>query len=288
MRTIGVIYHPLLPSARSLAAALEKKYNNVATWWDAPADKLAENGVELDESDVVVTIGGDGTILRAAHETSTRGIPLLGINMGRVGFMSEIDACNSLEQVGSYLGGRTRIEERTMVRSEIVDSDSKPFHALNDIVVGRGQEVRIVDLKVSIRGAYLETYRADALVIATGTGSTGYSLALGGPVMDPLSDSFLLKPVASHMSLQGGLILPRDAVVEITLESSQEAVISADGFLHASLVEGQMVRTQVSCYRTRFLRRNSPNTFYSSLTKRLGMRRESMNRQGTTGQMISS
>ncbi len=281
MSAVGITYHPLLPRARELADALADRYSDGASWWSSPVDQVGDRAGELDATDLVVTIGGDGTILRAAHDTAPRAIPVLAINMGRVGFMSEIEAEDALEQLGWYMDGKARVEERLMLHSEIVGAGNKPFHALNDVVVGRGGEVRIVDLRAVVSGAYLETYRADALVIATATGSTGYSLALGGPVMDPQSDSILLKPVAAHMSLHGGLILPSDAVVEITLESAAEAVLSADGFLHVPLQKGQTVRAQVSQHRARFLRRHPATAFYESLTRRLGMRQESMARRGT-------
>lgn len=279
LRAVGVVHHDLLPEARELASALARRFDRGGEWWSASAEAVSECGSALDSTDLIVTIGGDGTILRAVHEAAPRSIPVLGVNMGRVGFMSEIEAEVALDELEWYLNGNARVEERLMIHAEIVGRGDGPFHALNDIVVGRGQEVRIVDLRAVINGVYLETYRADALVVATATGSTGYSLALGGPVLDPESDSFLLKPVAAHMSLQGGLVLPPDAVVEVTLESDTEAIFSADGFVDLPLQQGQTVRVRVSAHRARFLRRNPATAFYESLTRRLGMRQESMARR---------
>ncbi len=275
---VGIVYHGLLPEAERLAQQLVERYDRDGAWWCATYEALPDRADALDSTDMVLTIGGDGTILRAVHEVAKKGIPVLGVNMGRVGFMSEIDSEDAPDGLGWYLAGRARVEERLMIHAEIVGAESRSFHALNDVVVGRGREVRIIDMRAVVNGAYLETYRADALVVATATGSTGYSLALGGPVMHPESDSFLLKPVAAHMSLQGGLILPPDATVEITLESDADAVLSADGFAGAPLHPGQTVRANVSRYRARFLRRGSAAAFYESLTRRLGMRQESMPR----------
>lgn len=276
---VGIAYHPLLNDAGRLAHDLAEGYAARSQFWTSPTDGLGQRKRDLDATDLLLTIGGDGTILRVVHESAPRGIPVLGINMGRVGFMSELDADDAEERLGWYLDGNARSEFRCTLQSEITDSGREPLYALNDIVVGRGREIRIIDLRVSINGAYLETYRADAMVVATATGSTGYSLALGGPVMDPESESFLLKPVAAHMSLQGGLVLPRHSAVEIVLESDQDAVVSADGFNNVPLTYQQTVRIQTSPHRAVFLRRRPPAAFYETLTRRLGMRQQSMPRR---------
>jgi NAD+ kinase len=166
-----------------------------------------------------------------------------------------------------------------MIQAMVADGAPGPFHALNDVVLGRGSEIRLIDMNVVVNGVHLETYRADALVVATATGSTGYSLALGGPVMDPESRSFLLKPVAAHMSLQGGLVLPPGATVEMTLETDSEAVCSVDGFVDLPVRAGESVRVVVSPHTARFLRRSPATSFYESLTRRLGMRQEAVSRR---------
>lgn len=243
------------------------------------AEAAEADGSRFDGADVMITIGGDGTILRAMHIAAPRNIPVLGLNMGRVGFMSELDADRALDELGWYLAGNARVEDRTMLQVDSVVFRGISQHALNDITIGRGNTPRIVNIRTHINGVHLVSYRADALVMSTATGSTGYSLALGGPVMDPGIDCILLKPVAAHMSLQGGLLLPRETAIDIRFDGPENGVLSVDGFIDRAIRPGQTVTVRVSPYRARFLRRNPTTEFYASLTKRLGMRQESLPRR---------
>jgi NAD+ kinase len=275
----GIIFHGLLSEARDLAGEIADRYSGSGDWWLSAVEDTPRHAEDLDATEVLVTIGGDGTMLRAVHETAPRKIPIIGVNLGRVGFMSEIEAKDALDGLGWYLDGNARVDERTMIQAFMGENVSGPYHALNDVVLGRGSEIRLIDMSVVVNGVHLETYRADALVVATATGSTGYSLALGGPVMDPESRSFLLKPVAAHMSLQGGLVLPPGATVEMTLETESEAVCSVDGFVDLPVRTGESVRVEVSPHTARFLRRSPTTSFYESLTRRLGMRQGAVSRR---------
>ncbi len=275
----GIIYHGLLSEARDLAGEIADRYSGSAEWWMSAAEDATDHAHELAATDMLITIGGDGTILMAVQEAAPRKIPIVGVNLGRVGFMSEIEAKDALDGLGWYLDGNARVDERTMIQAVVGNDASGPFHALNDVVLARGSEIRLIDMNVVVNGVHLETYRADALVVATATGSTGYSLALGGPVMDPESRSFLLKPVAAHMSLQGGLVLPPGATVEMTLETESEAVCSVDGFVDIPVRAGEAVRVEVSPHTARFLRRSPATSFYESLTRRLGMRQGAVSRR---------
>ncbi|MBT5319135.1 MAG: NAD(+)/NADH kinase, partial [Chloroflexi bacterium] len=273
-----------LTEAETLARNLSERYGH-DKWTLLPAEpvRALESGVK--GSDLVITIGGDGTILRGAHAAAPHGIPVLGINMGRVGFMAELDASDAMTDTGWYLdnwdegGEGPRIENRAMVRATIPGSTEAPFHALNDVVVGRGASIRVVDLNTVVDGQHIVTYRGDGLVISTATGSTGYGLALGGPVMNPTSGAFLLKPIAAHMSLQGGLLLRPDAVVSITIENDAGGMLSVDGFVDRAIAAGTTVRIETSEYTARFLRKHPPAAFYQSLTRRLGMRQGAMARE---------
>lgn len=243
---------------------------------DAEAAAEAEG---LGDCDLFVTIGGDGTILRAMHVAAPLAVPVLGLNMGRVGFMSEIDAEHALDKIEWYLDGNARVEERSMLLVESPALRKGPQHALNDVTIGRGSAPRIVNLRTHINGVHLTNYRSDALVLATATGSTGYSLALGGPVMDPESDSILLKPVAAHMSLQGGFVLPSSAVIDVKFGGPEAGVLSVDGYVDSPLRAGNVVTVRMSPHRARFLRRHPTTEFYASVTRRLGMRQESLPRR---------
>ena len=274
-----MIYHGLLPEAAELAKALLEKFGDDGEWWAMDAETAEADGSRFDGADMVITIGGDGTILRAMHTAAPRNIPVLGLNMGRVGFMSELDADRALDELGWYLAGNARVEKRTMLQLDSPVFRGVSQHALNDVTIGRGNTPRIVNIRTQINGVHLVSYRADAVVLSTATGSTGYSLALGGPVMDPEIDCILLKPVAAHMSLQGGLLLPSETAIDIRFDGPENGVLSVDGFIDHAIRPGQTMTVRVSPFRARFLRRNPTPEFYASLTRRLGMRQESLPRR---------
>ncbi|MBI2965723.1 MAG: NAD(+)/NADH kinase [Chloroflexi bacterium] len=276
---IGVIYHGLIPEAGELARTLIERFGLDGEWWAMDAEAAEVDGSRFDGANLMITIGGDGTILRAMHIAAPRKIPVLGVNMGRVGFMSEVDADHALDQLGWYLEGNARVEERAMLQVDSVVFRGASQHALNDVTIGRGNTPRIVNIRTHINGVHLVSYRADAVVMSTATGSTGYSLALGGPVIDPEIDCILLKPVAAHMSLQGGLLLPHETAIDIRFDGPETGVLSVDGFIDRPIRPGQTVTVRISPHRARFLRRNPTTEFYASLTRRLGMRQESLPRR---------
>ena len=131
-RNIGIIHHGLLPEAVELVSALKSRFAEGHRWWSATQDTLASNADQLESTDLIVTIGGDGTILRGVHEAAPHGIPVLGINMGRVGFMSEIDAKDAVEGLAWYLEGNARLDERYMLQAEIIGDQRTVLHALNE------------------------------------------------------------------------------------------------------------------------------------------------------------
>ena len=275
---IGVVHHGLLVEAAELAASLKRKYNDGRRWWLATQDTLPESGDDSEPTDLIVTIGGDGTILKGAHFAAARGIPVLGMNMGRVGFMSDIEARDAVAEIGWYLDGNARIERRCMLGATLPArvQDSKPVLALNDITVARGAILRVIEVSTVVDGVHLATYRGDGVVVSTATGSTGYSLALGGPVMDPESRDFLVKPIATHMSQFGGVILQESSKVQLTVQTEHEATLNADGFVDVPLNAGETVTiTQAGKYAS-FLRRKPPADFWGDLSRRLGLRKGSL------------
>ncbi len=273
---IGIVHHGLLAEAGELARSLTSTYKDGRDWWLATQSDLHEREEELEGSDLIITIGGDGTILRGAHVAAARDIPVLGVNMGRVGFMSDIEAKDALEEVGWYLEGNARIERRFMLNATTSSDDSKLIHALNDVTVARGAVLRVIEVSTVVDGVHLATYRGDGVVVSTATGSTGYSLALGGPVMDPTSRDFLVKPIATHMSQFGGAILQSSSKVELTVQAENDATLNADGFIDRPLSAGETVTiTQAGDYVS-FLRRKPPAEFWGELSRRLGLRKGSL------------
>lgn len=279
MKSVGIAYNDLIPEALDLAHAIVGELNLGANSWILRAEDAADLSERAKDTDLVITIGGDGTILRVNRAVAPMGIPLLGINMGRLGFMTELTVPGVMEQLPRYLNGDVRVSEHSMLMAvvhkrsagEQESPDTQgPYHALNDVVLSRSRVSRVVTVRAVIDGADVSTFRADGVILATATGSTGYSFAAGGPIIDPLSDDLVLTPLASHVGLTTPLVLSPTSSVDFHLEGSQEATISVDGFENHPVDPGDWVRVTPSPYRARFLRANPPNYFWATLTRRLG------------------
>ena len=278
MKNVGIIYNARIPEALDLGTAILHQLPLSEDSWIAPAENLETLRERAEETGLVITVGGDGTILRAVQVTAPASIPVVGINMGRLGFMTELQVHEALDKLPIYLDGGCRVEERNMLQAMVITSEngadrkkSGPFHALNDMVLARGAVSRVVTITGYVDGAQLTTFRADAVIVSTATGSTGYNLAVGGPILDPSADSLILKPVAAHMGLTAALVLAPSAEVSLSLEGYQEAILSVDGVVDYPLVPGDRVQLNQSPYRARFLRANPANHYYGTLTRRLGV-----------------
>lgn len=278
MKTIGIIYNARIPEALDLSTAIANELSPQQSSWIAPAEDLDDLKERVSDTDLVVTAGGDGTILRAARVTAPFDVPLVGINMGRLGFMTELQVNEALELLPRYLDGSCRIEEHNMVQAQLIrksigteeDRMEGPFHALNDVVMARGSVSRVLTIKTDIDGADLSSLRADGMILATATGSTGYNLAVGGPILDPLSESLVLKPIAAHVGLSASLVLDPSVQVGLHLEGAQDAVLSVDGFEDLPMKPGDWVKVEQSPLKTKFLRSMPHSHFYATLTRRLG------------------
>ncbi len=203
--------------------------------------------------------------------TAAAGIPLLGINMGRVGFLTETlpdDWEKTLERV---LDGSAHIEERMMLCVTLIRDGNAIAQetALNDAVVSRSALARTVRLTTYVDGALLTRYVTDALILATATGSTAYAYALGGPILPPWLNNILLVPAAPHLSLERPLVLDAEAVVEVKIDTEIPGMLSVDGRMEGELLHDDIVRIQRSHVRARFLRLRNRNDYYRTLVARL-------------------
>ena len=274
MNSIGIIYNNRIPEALDLSMAILHELELAEDSWYSPAENLESLAARAASTDLVITVGGDGTILRAARFAAPAGIPMVGINMGRLGFMTELTVDEAMPRLPGYLQGGYRIDERNMLQATVTRRGSTlqqgPYHALNDFVVARGAASRVVTLAGSIDGAQISTFRADGLILSTATGSTGYNLAVGGPILDPESDALVLKTVAAHMGLTAALVLRSGAAVSLQLEGYQGAVLSVDGYEDYELQPGDRVELSQSPHKAKFLRANPPSYFFGTLTRRLG------------------
>ena len=236
------------------------------------ADAWEDGGVEhIQAADLVICVGGDGTVLRAARVTIPYAKPILGINMGRLGFLTDMsprDFFNHLERV---IEEDWRIEERMMVRSEFLPESGVPvvYHGLNDIVVSRRAPGRPIYVDVRIDRAHVANYRCDGIIVATPTGSTGYSLSAGGPILAPTEHHLVLTPVSAHLALGRSIVLQPDSTVDLMVTSDHGAVLSVDGQEDVPIDSGTHVMVRLSEHVTRFVRFKEPSSFFTDLAEKL-------------------
>lgn len=274
---IGIIHSPT-QDARNFAQNLAKHISPSILGWIAETGDFANHSPSSDSPDIsgtalIVTVGGDGTILRAARVASPHGIPIVGVNLGRLGFMTELGVDNALENITRYFNQENvTVETRSMVRVTVRKGhEDISVDALNDVVVGRAGPPRLVHLDVSLNGVALTRYSADGVIVATATGSTGYALAAGGPILHASSSDVLVIPVAPHVSLATSLVLPGDTTIGLKVASDTAAVVSVDGLSDIEIDSNDDIQIGESPYQARFLRANDPRHFYATLIQRLGL-----------------
>jgi NAD+ kinase len=269
MKRVGILYHPKTEKAIAFSNKLEKflSARGVSTWqcsaWEPVQAKRHINGTDL-----LLSIGGDGTILRAARTIYPDSVPILGINLGKLGFMAELKAAEAMDKLPDLLSGKGWIEERALLEANL-PSQGKTVHALNDAFVGRRSLARLVTIQCKLNGATLTTYRADGVIVSTATGSTGYALAAGGPILHPQSKEMILRPVCAHFSFDKALVLPSKTKVELTVTTTHEAMLSIDGQTEIQLNSGDKVIIKLSPYTAKFLRAQSRSYFYKHLEAKL-------------------
>ena len=249
VRTIGFAYNPTLDTAVALRerAARWVEANGITGWDATAADHLALHQ-KLPGTDALVVLGGDGTFLRAARAVIEDDVPLLGINVGKVGFLSKVEA-NELERVlGLLVDGRYTIEPRMALEGRILRGgspiDRERLVALNDIVVARGSLARVVRLDTSIDSSHLASFVADGLVVASPTGSTGYSFSAGGPILGPTAKNLVVTPIAGYLTTIRSVVVGPQAVVRATVVAADEALVSIDGREDILLQVGDVVEVR--------------------------------------------
>src|SRR5215469_7382364 len=272
MSTIGIIYREKPADASQLAALLVERIRRAGKQvWSA--DRGQEDHIRhlLPGTDVVFVLGGDGTILSVARLCAPANIPILGINFGRVGFLTELEPREVEGKLPLYLGGEYWIDERSMLLAEVVDGDGlERLIALNDVVLVRGAEPRVIRLTIWIDEHLYHSTVADGVIISTATGSTAYNLAAGGPIMHPQVRSSVITPIAPHLTTDRSLILEPNAVITLELgRNSSPAMLSADGQINRDISPGMKIVVRGNTYVTKFLRRRPPTFFYRVLSRKL-------------------
>jgi NAD+ kinase len=264
-----VTTHPKMPAAFAEAEAIAMYLSEKGL--EAPSGSLYEEGlrkrVKNGDFDLLVALGGDGTMLRAGHLCAPCGVPILGINLGKLGFLIQVQQDEWRDMFERLFNGEAWIENRMMLRAEHLRAGEVlgTWQALNEAVVGRGQYLRPVELAASADGHLLTTYIADGLVVATPTGSTAYALAAGGPILPPELRNMLIVPIAPHLSVDRAVVLAEGSSISINVKS-ENAVLSVDGAIPTGLAEDDRVDVRAAEYTAQFVRFGDAGYFYRNLT----------------------
>lgn len=224
------------------------------------------------EANIIIVLGGDGSILEVARRASARGTPILGINLGRLGYMAELEM-SELDQLSRLFDSDYRLEKRSMLRVELLNSNRelRSFcYALNDAVVSGGSVSRIIDLELSENGSVVTDYRADGLIVATPTGSTAYSMSAGGAIVDPQVPCLCVTPVCPHSLTARPLIFSDTSTLEIKNICVREKMLylTVDGRIHFEIYRNQTVRVTKAAMQTKLIRLKDCD-FYKKLRQKM-------------------
>ncbi len=270
---IAIAIHPKMqdgwPAAEEINAFLRQR--GLQAWHASLYDEDLRSRIQRRGCDLLIALGGDGTMLRAGHLCAPSGIPILGINLGGLGFLIEVGRTAWKEALERILQGDYWLEQRMMLRAMHYRGNDLlgAWDVLNECVIGRGEMVRPVRLTAEIDGHRLTTYVADALIVATPTGSTAYALAAGGPILPPEIRNILLVPVAPHLSVDRAIVLHEGSQVRITVRTDHQAALSLDGQELVRMQDGDWVHAFASDHSVEFVRLQDPDYFYRNLTSRM-------------------
>ena len=270
IQSVAILAHPQLPEAEQEGAQIAAFLQTLGIFtahgllYDTELRKRVKEG----EFDLLISLGGDGTVLRAGHLCAPLNVPILAINLGRFGFLTEVKLDQWHDLLPRLRSGEYWLEHRMMLHAEQWRAGEMlgTWDVLNEIVVSRGHIVRPVHLIASVDQRYLTTYVADALIASTATGSTAYALAAGGPILPPELRNILLVAVAPHLSVDRAIILSEGSSVSIVVHTDHQAVLSPDGQVPIGLADGDRVEAYASDHTIRFLRFQDPGYFYRNLT----------------------
>ncbi|MCP3140420.1 NAD(+)/NADH kinase [Pyxidicoccus xibeiensis] len=276
MQTLAIVAKKDKPEAAALAAQLRERYPHLTVLGDRSlAHTLGWERVEdrelADRADLVVVLGGDGTLIYAARMLGGRGVPILGANLGSLGFMTEIPVEELFTTLDGVLGGRFQVDSRMKLNVRLIRAGSVLIEdeILNDVVINKGALARIADHETSIDGVPITTYKADGVILATPTGSTAYSLSAGGPIVHPSVDCTVLSPICSHALTQRSIVVPADRVIRITLRSeTADTYLTLDGQTGHGLQGGDCIEVVRSPNRVNLVR-NPKVAYFSILRQKL-------------------
>lgn len=272
---LGFAFNPTIPAAIDLLERAKRWCDDAGVaYWDAAAGDAAAVVGSLAGTDVLVVLGGDGTLLRAAHAVAVAeaDVPILGVNLGKVGFLSKAEA-HELERVlGRVQEGDYEIEDRMVLEARVLRAGSREREhtlvALNDAAIVRAREARVVRLEVTIDGSHLATYIADGVIVATPTGSTGYSFSAGGPILDPTSRNLVVTSVAAYLSAIRSVVVGPQHTVRIQVLAAFDVLVSIDGHEDQLLSVGDVVEVRARERPVRFVEPRGAPAFWDLLREK--------------------
>ena len=262
-----------ISKSENIVLLIEKKYNSILLHKSeiSHTHKLFSSYEDLDSTiDLMITIGGDGTLLRSITFVRDLGIPIIGINTGRLGFLATLNQELLNVELKKILKGEFKIEERSLLEVRVNNNDDfSDFNfALNEVSVGRKNTTSMIEIKTTLNGEYLNTYWADGLIVSTPTGSTGYSLSCGGPIMTPSSQTFSITPIAPHNLNARPLVISDEIKIELSVEGREEThLLSLDSRIN-SLKNNVKIKIKKANYKIK-LASSQNNSFYKTLRSKL-------------------
>jgi NAD+ kinase len=279
MKTIGIVTKPKFPEikevVKDLVSWLRERKKDVVL--DIKAASLlgeiaASSKSEMAaRADMVLVLGGDGTMLNAARLVEERSVPILGVNLGGLGFLTEVTLEQIYPALEKVFTGAFYIEERLMLRARIERHGEQVASAtvLNDVVIGKGTLARMIETQISVNGQFVTRLRGDGLIVSTATGSTAYSMSAGGPIIHPSVRAIILTPICPHTLTHRPLLIPSDVALEVVLTGQDEgAMTTFDGQVGVAMAQGDMVFVSASDHRTNLIR-FPDRTYYDVLRRKL-------------------
>jgi NAD+ kinase len=274
---LGIVYNATNP----LAVALQER---AVTWcavhdlpvWTSPGADQGRVRTHLPGTELLLILGGDGTLLRAVSALATTDVPLLGVNTGKVGFLAKAEADQLEAVLGQVLEGAFEVEARMALEVKIVpapdgatSTTAAHYVALNEAAIVRGSLARLIRVDVAIDDTHLATYRADGLVVATPTGSTGYSFSAGGPILDPSSRNLVVTPIAAYLAGIHSIVVSPRHTVSVRVEAAYDVMVSIDGQTDLPLAVGDSVRVHARERPIRFMQPHGTPSFWDLLRRKV-------------------
>jgi NAD+ kinase len=274
VRRIGFAFNPTTDAANELRERAEGwcRMHGI-DHWAAPAQEFETLCRELATTDILLVLGGDGTLLRAARAVIQVDVPLLGVNLGKIGFLSKVEAVELEAVLVKLVAGDYTIDPRMSLEGRILpggrEDDAAVHHALNDIVVARGALARVTRLDVAIGPTHVATFIADGLVVSSPTGSTGYSFSAGGPIVAPDSRNLIVTPIAAYLSTLRSVVVGPDQVIRCRIVDATEAIVSIDGREDIVVAVGDVVEVRALTRPVRLVAPSGSQPFWDLFRRKV-------------------